>query len=178
MKYTLIIFFLLSQHVYSQKIFWKEGNALSWANFKSKINTQKGQNVVAYTHCGWVYSYVKSSNPKSQIQVKIETIFDEDKSWKDVKRINNYVLEHEQKHFDIAEIFARKLRKEVSEKILTNADFDKYFQEIYNRITKEYRNFQHSYDNETKNGTNEEKQAEYNRIVAEELEKFKNYSIS
>lgn len=178
MKLIFLSCFLISNVLFSQKIYWEEGKKLKWSNFKSKTSNQKGENIVAYTNCGWIYSYVRSSTPKVPIKIKIETIFNEDKSWKDSKRINNYVLLHEQKHFDVAEVFSRKLRKEVVEKIKTNSDFDRYFKEIYARILKGYQDFQKTYDSETKNGMIEEKQSEYNRIIAEELDNLKSYKAS
>ncbi|WPO81232.1 DUF922 domain-containing protein [Chryseobacterium sp. JJR-5R] len=178
MKWIFAACFLISNILYGQKIYWEEGRKLTWDNFKSRTNNQSGTNVVAYTNCGWSYSYVKSSNPKAPIKIKVETIFNENQSWKDVKRINNYVLLHEQKHFDAAEVFARKLRKEIAEKIRTSSDFDKYFKSTYNRILKEYQAFQKTYDAETKNGMLEEKQSEYNRIIAEELENYKSHKAS
>ncbi|MFC3157445.1 hypothetical protein SAMN05443633_10852 [Chryseobacterium arachidis] len=178
MKGIFVACFLVSNALFGQKIIWNENVKLNWSNFKSKVNHRSGGNVVAYTNCGWAYSYVKSSNPKAPIEIEIQTVFNEDKSWKDTKRINDYVLLHEQKHFDVAEVFSRKLRKEVSEKIKTGADFDKYFQAIYNRILREYQNFQKAYDGETRNGIVEEKQSEYNRIIAEELENYKSYKAS
>lgn len=178
MKWIFIACFLVSNVLYSQKIYWREDVKLNWSNFKSKVNNQRGANVVAYTNCGWTYSYVKSSNPKAPIKIEIQTLFNEDKSWKDVKRINDYVLLHEQKHFDAAEVYARKLRKEIAEKIKTSSDFDKYFKAIYNRNLKEYQDFQRTYDRETRNGMLEEKQSEYNRIIAEELENYKSYKSS
>lgn len=178
MKWIFLACFLISNAVFGQKIYWSENVKLNWGNFKSKINNQRGDNVVAYTNCGWIYSYVKSSNPKVPVKIKIQTVFNEDKSWKDVKRINDYVLLHEQKHFDVAEVYARKLRKEISEKIKTSSDFDKYFKTIYNIILKEYQDFQRKYDGETRNGMLEDKQSEYNRIIAEELENYKSYTSS
>lgn len=133
---------------------------------------------MAYTNCGWVYSYVKSSNPKTPVKIEVSTVFNEDKSWKDVKRINDYVLLHEQKHFDVAEVYARKLRKEIAENIKNSSDFDRKFKSIYNRILKEYQDFQRQYDGETKNGILEDKQSEYNRIIAEGLENYKSYKSS
>lgn len=178
MKWIFLACFLFANVVFGQKIYWSENVKLDWSNFKSKINNQRGTNVVAYTNCGWIYSYVKSSNPKAPIKIEINTVFNEDKSWKDVKRINDYVLLHEQKHFDVAEVYARKLRKEVAENIKTSSDFDRYFKTIYNRILKEYQDFQRQYDSETKNGILEDKQSEYNRIIAEGLENYKSYKSS
>ncbi|CAD7815853.1 hypothetical protein CHRY9390_03051 [Chryseobacterium aquaeductus] len=175
MKYLFLVLFLISNGLWSQRIEWKQDRKLVWSNFKSKINNQNGKDIVAYTHCGWVYSVVKSSNPKGAATIKVETIFNEDKSWKDDKRINDYVLNHEQKHFDIAEIYARKLRKEIADKIKTTSDYDKNFQTLYNRIIKDYRNFQALYDGVTEHGMNKEKQAEYDQTISNELEQLTNY---
>lgn len=175
MKCVFLVLILISSHLWSQRIEWTQETKLVWSNFKSKINNQHGRDIVAYTHCGWAYSVVKSSNPKGAAKVNIETIFNEDKSWKDDKRINDYVLNHEQKHFDIAEIYARKIRKEIVDKIKTTSDYDKFFQTIYNRIVKDYRNFQALYDGVTENGMNKEKQTEYDILISKELEELKNY---
>lgn len=178
MKWIFLVCLLTVNAVFGQKIIWKEDQKLIWDHFKSPVNRKNNPDVVAYTHCGWEYSVIKSTNPKSPVTIEITTIFNENKSWKDVTRINDYVLVHEQKHFDIAEIFARKLRKEVGEKVKTSGDYDKVFETIYHKISTDYRNFQISYDKDTEHGMNKEKQAEYNALISEELEHLKSYKAS
>ncbi|MCJ7935816.1 MAG: DUF922 domain-containing protein [Chryseobacterium sp.] len=175
MKLIFLSLFLAVGSVFGQKLIWKENQKLSWENFKSPVNRKNNPDVAAYTHCGWEYSVVKSTNPKSPVTVEIKTIFNEDKSWKDIKKINDYILLHEQKHFDIAELFVRKMRKSVAESIRTSADYDRLFKAIYNEISNGYKNFQTSYDRETNHGMNKEKQAAYNTAIAEELEHLKSY---
>ncbi|MEE6126530.1 DUF922 domain-containing protein [Chryseobacterium arthrosphaerae] len=170
------IFCLFSvQMAFSQKIMWQEEQKLVWDNFKSPVNRKNNPDVAAYTNCGWEFSVVKSSNPKSPVTIKIQAIFNEDKSWKDVKKINDYILLHEQKHFDIAELFVRKFRKAVAEKISTSGDYNKYFKTIYNAISIDYKNFQISYDKDTRHGMDKEKQAEYNAAISQELDNLKSY---
>ncbi len=172
----IFIFCLFSvQMAFSQKIMWQEEQKLVWDNFKSPVNRKNNPDVAAYTNCGWEFSVVKSSNPKSPVTIKIQAIFNEDKSWKDVKKINDYILLHEQKHFDIAELFVRKFRKAVAEKISTSGDYNKYFKVIYNGISNDYKNFQISYDRDTRHGMNKEKQAEYNAAISQELDNLKSY---
>jgi len=178
LKFAVLICSLFSIQAFCQKIAWRDDLKLKWENFRSPVSRKNNAEVVAYTNCGWEYSVIKSSNPKAAIEFNIETIFNEDKSWKDAKRINDYYLLHEQKHFDIAEIFARKLRKEVKEKIKNSSDFDKYFKGIYNTISNDYRNFQITYDKVTEHGINKEKQAEYNELISSELENLKNFRTS
>lgn len=173
------LFCLLAVNVlFSQKIVWQEDRKLVWDNFKSPVNRKNNPDVAAYTHCGWEYSVVKSSNPKSTVKIEITAIFNEDRSWKDSKRMSDYILLHEQKHFDIAELFVRKFRKEVEEKIKTSGDYDKNFKAVYHKISNDYKNFQISYDKITEHGMNKEKQAEYNALIAEEIDQLKSYKAS
>lgn len=176
MKFLAFLF--LSSNLFCQKILWSENKKLVWDNFKSTVNRHGRTDVVAYTNCGIQYEVVKSSEPKVPVKLTIQAVFTEDKSWKDVKRITDYVLVHEQKHFDIAEVYARKLRKEVSEKVRTSGEFNKYFQAIYLKTLKDYQNFQVTYDKETQHGINKEKQAEYNQIISTELENLNSFTTS
>jgi len=178
MKWILLGLFLFTNALFGQKIIWKEDRKLVWDNFKSAVSRKNNSDVIAYTHCGWEYSVVKSTNPKSPVKIEITAIFNEDRSWKDVKRINDYVLLHEQKHFDIAELFVRKFRKEIAEKIKTSGDYNKNFSAVYSKISNDYKNFQMSYDKITEHGMNKEKQAEYNALIAEELDNLKSYKAS
>ncbi|MFP3600061.1 DUF922 domain-containing protein, partial [Chryseobacterium sp. SIMBA_029] len=82
-------FCLLTAHmIFGQKIIWQEDQKLIWDNFKSPVNRKNNPDVAAYTNCGWEYSVVKSTNPKSPVKIEIKTIFNEEKSWKDAKKIN------------------------------------------------------------------------------------------
>ncbi|MDM1555281.1 MULTISPECIES: DUF922 domain-containing protein [Chryseobacterium] len=175
MKLTLVFCLLAAHGIFGQKIIWQEEQKLAWDNFKSPVNRRNNPDFAAYTNCGWEYSVVKSSNPKSSVKIEIKTIFNEDKSWKDVKKINDYILLHEQKHFDIAELFVRKFRKTIAEKIRNSGDYDRLFKSIYNTISNEYKNFQIAYDKDTRHGMNEEKQAAYNLAISQELENLKSY---
>ncbi|WES98568.1 DUF922 domain-containing protein [Chryseobacterium arthrosphaerae] len=175
MKMTFIFCLFSLQMAFSQKIIWQEEQKLVWDNFKSPVNRKNNPDVAAYTNCGWEFSVVKSNNPKSPVTIKIQAVFNENKSWKDVKKINDYILLHEQKHFDIAELFVRKFRKAVAEKISTSGDYNKYFKTIYNGISVDYKNFQISYDRDTRHGMDKEKQAEYNAAISQELDNLKSY---
>ncbi|MFS4428551.1 DUF922 domain-containing protein [Chryseobacterium sp. S90] len=175
MRLTFVLCLLAAELVSGQKITWEEGRKLTWDNFKSPVNRKKNPDVVAYTHCGWEFSSIKSSNPKAPVTITIKTIFNEEKSWKDVKKMDDYILLHEQKHFDIAELFVRKFRKAVAEKIRTSGDYNKYFKAIYDGISTDYQDFQMAYDRETRHGINKEKQAEYNNTISEQLDNLKSY---
>ncbi|WP_262888185.1 hypothetical protein [Chryseobacterium gallinarum] len=72
-------------------------------------------------------------------------------------------------------MFVRKFRKTIAEKIKTSGDYDRFFKTVYNEMSASYKNFQVSYDKETRHGMNKEKQEEYNTIISQELENLKSY---
>jgi hypothetical protein len=175
MRLTFVVCLLAAHAVSGQKIIWEEGRKLTWENFRSPVNRKKNPYVAAYTHCGWEFYSEKSSDPKAPVKITIKTLFHEDKSWKDVKKMDDYILLHEQKHFDIAELFVRKFRKAVAEKIKNSGDYNRYFKAIYDGISADYKNFQMAYDRETRHGIDKKKQTEYNQSISEQLDNLKSY---
>jgi predicted secreted Zn-dependent protease len=85
-------------------------------------------------------------------------------SWKKSSGLNDYMLQHEQTHFDITELYARILRKRLSEEIKTIKDVKK-ISSIGREITKQWEIEQNTYDDETDHSINKETQAEWNANV-------------
>ena len=159
------------------QIVWKSDNKLTWNNFKSDFNNEfSGENIAAYASCGWEISAKGSNNPQKPVTIDVVTMFNEAKSWKHPNINDEYTLNHEQKHFDICELFARKLRREIALNIKNSVDYDKKFQKIYDQALKDYQNFQMQYDKETHHGLNKEQQEIYNLRIKTDLEKLKNYA--
>ncbi len=176
-KCWIFFLILISSLFHAQKIEWSAQKKLSWDNFKAAKNFRSGNDhsAAAYSYCGISYNVTKSSLPEGAATVTVKAIFLEDKSWKKSVNPGIYLLKHEQLHFDIAEVFARKIRKMVNEKIKTTSDFDRDFKREYNTIFKAYQIFQTAYDQDTKNSIIPEKQEAYNRMVAEMLHELSDY---
>lgn len=83
------------------------------------------------------------------------------------------LLNHEQKHFDLAQAFAKKLKRvleslkgEGSTKAEALKDLEKKVNEAYNNIQKEWEQADKQYDAETKHGTDPEKQKEWDQKIS------------
>lgn len=173
-KFSLIFtFFILL--ISAQKIYWSENRKLNWNDFKSESNQGKDFMIVAFTNCGFGYSAETTTNPKAPVKIKISVFFDSQKSWKMQDNVTDYILLHEQKHFDIAELFGRKLRKKIAESIKNSLDYQTKFPTLYKENLAEYKSFQKKYDEETSHGIDKEKQTFYNNLISEELKKLNNY---
>lgn len=177
MKILATILFCLACLNLNAQIIWKSDVKLNWNNFKSNLNNEfNGDDIAAYASCGWEISVKGSSDPKQPVTIEVVTLFNEEKSWKHPDTNDDYTLNHEQKHFDICELFARKFRREIALNIKNSGDYNKKFQKMYDQALKDYKNFQMMYDKETHHGLNKEQQEIYNLRIKTDLEKLKNYA--
>lgn len=172
--FSLILLFCFLT-VFSQKLVWKEGTKLNWSLFKSSENKMKSDStIVSYSSCGLSYTAFKDK-ANNKMKVRIDATFDPSKSWKHPIRTKNLNINHEQGHFDIAEIYARKLRKEFLENVKTEKDYQLKFKLIYQVMYGEFLDYQNYYDSITKRGTNAEKQNELDAEIKAELKKLERY---
>ena len=114
-----------------------------------------------------------ASNTRS-VMITSATSFIADRSWGLHK--TDYILSHEQGHFDLAELFARKLHKEMSNYTFNKKSFQKDLKKIYDSIMKERESTQNQYDKETNHSINKEKQAEWLKKISRMLEELKDYA--
>src|SRR5579871_6965376 len=94
---------------YSQEtIAWDSATRLTWADFRGKADNNSSFS--ASTASGIVYKFSMDGEGYSD---SITAVFYPNESWVRI-RDDKYLI-HEQGHFDITEIFARKLRKRLLE---------------------------------------------------------------
>ena len=102
------------------------------------------------------------------LDFEVNAYFYPNESWYRPKLCNENTLAHEQLHFDITEIFARKMRDKLQRTSFSD-DVKAEVRKIYNDILKELQEYQERYDWETNFSRNREKQAEWNQKIAETL---------
>ena len=78
-------------------------------------------------------------------------------------------------HFDITELHARMLRKELSEVRITN-NLKRVIQQIHNRINMDMDKMQIIYDRETNHSLNKEAQERWQKDIAEALRAMADYA--
>ncbi|MCF3109092.1 hypothetical protein LL912_09915 [Niabella sp. CC-SYL272] len=86
-----------------------------------------------------------------------------------------YLLNHEQKHFDISEIYARELSRFVRTQSLGKTPMERMTNEM-NWLFKELDTFQKKYDTETANGRNKNNQEIWNLLIAQRLKALQPYA--
>ena len=170
MKITLFTFLVFSSFFSNpseEKIVWDANRPLTWEDFRGVPN--RADDFVASTNSGMSFSFsFKERNGVTTISYGVVSNFYPDLSWYRPERVSQYILDHEQTHFNISELHARKLRKGLS-----TLNHDKEFKEkaeaIYNRIEAERRAMQTQYDQESDHSNIEEAEYRWRKFVAEEI---------
>lgn len=159
------------------KIFWKE-NALTWGDFQAEPD--KNSTFQANTSAGLSYSWgIRNENGVVTLKYEVLSYFNPNGSWVvPESRGSEYLLSHEQLHFDITELHARKLRKKLAEINVEKLGEDprKELNKLYEIIEKERDAMQLKYDKETNHSLNREAEARWQNFVKREIKKYENYN--
>jgi hypothetical protein len=160
------------ENTYKEKeiIAWNENNKLNWDCFKGKSDNSNNRAIT----CSTIYCKFEESN---NLTINIRACFIKKESWKKDKLPSDYHLSHEQKHFDIAEIYARKLRKILTDTIFkSEAIARKEIPKIIRDNNKALNIYQDLYDKETNHSINKENQSLWDKRIEEEIKAGDNYS--
>lgn len=160
---------LFSQNDKEELLTWNPNRRLTWADYKAKPNPESDAAASTTTILGIDYNITSTS-----FSFKIESQFSKTRSWGLHK--TEYILSHEQGHFDIAEVFARKLNQKMSGYKFNKKTYQKDLRKIYEEVTDEKEEVQNEYDRETRHSINKEKQAEWLKKIAKMLEESKDYA--
>ena len=156
----------------NDKILWGEKN-LTWDDFKGSPPENYNTTIGAFTKTTIVCKETDLESPIPKINVKAYFI----KSESYILVNDDESLLHEKLHFDITEIFARKMRKSIdSLNALKRSDFIVY-EKIIKKIESYYDNYNIKYDSEV--NFNKVKLEIWRTRISNELErlnKFENIS--
>lgn len=171
--YLLAFIFSLSaaqaQEAGEDALTWSAGRKLTWSDYKASPNPKS--DAAATTSTSLSIDYHISA---SEFSYTIKSWFSRSRSWGRNK--TDYILSHEQGHFDIAEIYARKLHQRMSAYRFNKNNYQKELNRIYNEVADEKAAVQKQYDRETRHSIDEVKQAEWLKKISQLLEELKDYA--
>ena len=90
------------------------------------------------------------------------------------ERADDYVLAHEQLHFDITELHVRKLRKQI-DGVRVSQNLDQILNALHKNINKALTDMQNQYDADTNNSMDKNAQAKWLIFIRNELKKYVSY---
>src|SRR4051812_12870206 len=100
-----------SQQANEHEIYWIDHKKLTWNDYLASPDMLDSSNS-ALTYYGLASSMKTKGD---SLTITVRSIFDKNKSWIKPGDKSDSLLIHEQGHFDIAEIYARKLKQILKE---------------------------------------------------------------
>lgn len=163
----LLFSFLGFAQEIEEGILWDENRRLTWADFRGKVPPAAVP--AATTASGISYRYSANLiHHEVELDFEVSAFFYPNESWYKPEVCDDLILSHEQLHFDIAELFARKMRDKLNRTSFSD-NVKEEIRDIYADILKELEEFQDLYDWETSFSRNAEKQLEWNEKIAKAL---------
>lgn len=148
---------------------WSARRIVGWEDFQS--SPQTGTEAVASTSTSLGLSYQLKDG---ELTFNITCNFQKTKSWGLMK--TDYILAHEQGHFDITELCARHLYQELTAYNFDRRNFKADLTRIYNSVVAEKEALQNTYDQETDHSRNRKVQSEWLQRIDQELEATQAYA--
>lgn len=170
------IYYVDNVKKYETQIEWTSDRKLTWEDFKGKPNTIDFPNALAVTNSA-IGIESESLNPFKDGKLFVINMFYNHGSWVLPEGRNDYVLSHEQIHFDITEIYTRMLRKALIDANVTANNSGKS-KIIFEQIKTKWQKRQEDYDYETAHGLKNKTQEEWQAIVDIELAKYDLYKTN
>jgi predicted secreted Zn-dependent protease len=148
---------------------WEECCQLEWSDFRG--NRNKGSSWEAAASVGIkIFNFKWNNNTASG---KVIAFFNRNYSWTEIETDEG--LSHEQGHFDLTEIYARLIRKELTSKKNRKKSISHEIDRIYDKYNNALNLEQDLYDLETDHHKNRTEQLKWDKKIKQRLLKLNKF---
>ncbi|MBO9571286.1 MAG: DUF922 domain-containing protein [Chitinophagaceae bacterium] len=169
-KLLLVLIPLFSTFITGDNLIeWSASRKLTWNDFKGSPDPNSA--MIALTNSN---IKIELGFNEKTFEYSIRCGFHTEKSW--VKMKTDYILNHEQRHFDITEIYARILEKSLKAYKFNGKTVEKDINKIYSDVMKDHVASQHTYDLETNHSIDSVQQHNWDNKIDSLLNVYKDYS--
>ncbi len=169
----ILLLFSAFTHQNTSEILWGQ-RLIQWDDFKGRPE-MRGKYVASLSSSIQVAGrFVNRDSVVYEVKASMNT----QKSWVAIK--SDTLLQHERCHFDITEMYARKLRKEMLKRRFSAATLNKEVSKLFRKMNEERNQMQILYDEETNHSIHYQKQLAWEKKIAQallELEGFKQVEV-
>lgn len=152
---------------------WQANDSLSWKDFEGEIPISEFSTNKMAVCANEIIAKGYWDDDKPNFKVSV--YFLKELAWaKDTLSIS--ALAHEQLHFDIGELFARKIRKKIKELRCDSELRSSLYGDYILKSLAEKEEMNLRYDQETAHGIYEFKQKEWQQCIAHELDMLSDYA--
>lgn len=145
-------------------IYYDPSLKLEWNDFRGK--PVLNGNAAAVTMSGFGYAAsVHALRNKGKLDISVYCFFDKQKSWVKPGNKTDYILTHEQHHFDLSYLAAQHFIDRILKKKLTLENYENMLRQLYDESIDDMNKMQDNYDSQTKNGQDERMQEKWNKMI-------------
>lgn len=171
----ILNFTIASKGQTSDLLCWNKTYKLNWSDFTGEpvpgILSQSGRAATVVSSLLF-YSY----SPTGRIEdYFVHVYFERSRSW--YRDTSNMVLRHEQIHFDIYELYARKLRHAFDSLKISNVADTIIYNEQIEMVYRNLRSYVYKYDHETRHGLVKTAQSNWDKKVKNALMENEKYAL-
>ena len=148
---------------------WSPTRKLTWADFKGSPDPSSTDAALTSSSITVGFEF-SNKGLKHSIKCRFNKLL----SWG--RKRNEYILSHEQRHFDIAEAHARLLHKNLNAYVFNSKTVNEDINNIYNETMKEHVSMQKQYDLVTNHSLDTAEQNKWDKKVEAMLLDLADYS--
>ncbi len=151
-------------------IYYAVNRPLTWDDFQSKIPSGR-YDAEIFPTIGYDED-TKVVKGIINVRLAIKVSLPKSACWVKSGSANDYTLNHEQRHFDIAKIVAEHFKQKIKAENLPVDNFEGPVNVDYLDAYREMDSMQKQYDDETRHGTDQLAQQKWNERIDKELKKL------
>jgi hypothetical protein len=145
---------------------WEESRTLQISDFLGNVSDTSHSDAMSFAEVKYSYQF----NSPRDFKFDVYANFNRNSSWIKKGIEDEALLRHEQLHFDIAELFARRI-KYIFDHFMYTENYASEILALFNEQKTRYHVMQDKYDQETDHSVNSDKQREWSIYIARELAK-------
>ncbi len=154
----------------SSAMVWQKNRMLTWNDYQGKPQHRFAAASTVYS----MYRFI-STDSIGNIIATVQALFYPKDSWKG-RYIDDALLAHEQKHYDIVELYARKLRKQLTQiKVKNEEDARQKLEDLHKTIDDEMDAYQDKYDKESHYSMAHDEQQAWIKKIDDAIEVLSDY---
>jgi hypothetical protein len=169
----VLMFFVATVYGQDNLLTWQQNSPLKWEDFSGA--PVDNSYFDAETFGDVKYSYTFKS--LTEFEFDVQATFDRNASWIRKQSQSRSLLKHEQVHFDIAQLYAFKLKEAFTNFVYTS-NFKEEICNLAKQMSLEYHNRQAQYDTETNHSTIAQHQKRWEKLVRQELKVYAEQNLA
>jgi hypothetical protein len=153
-----------SDQLEGDTIYYAPLRPLTWLDFKSKIRRSNKYAAMVMPNIGYEQQE-EIQEGVINVTITLKTFLAKNDCWLGVSYKDDYMLNHEQRHFDVAKIVTEQFKKKIQQASLNPDTYEAVINMQYLDSYRDMNKLQKDYDNETSHGLNRTAQQKWNQRI-------------